>query len=652
MPTRRQRFRPLATTLLAALAAGSACVKDVSGGDSAADEAKSDAEDDEADSTDDESPTPSVPGFGMSPFAQLFKRSLEKPGPYEEPKQSADFTEGAPHFLVMDLDKPVTELESMSMLASTPTVPLRDLTERIADASSDANVRGLIVRLGPPGSTPVDMATAQEIRDALVAFKGSGDKAVWCHTSGAGNATYYVLTACDRLALAPLGQILISGPVATPIHVKGLLDRLGIVADFLHVGAFKGAAEPLTRSEPSPETLTTLEAVVDHSYQTLLEGLQTGRGLEPEAAIAAVDRAMFTGEEAVAAELVDEVASWATFREVASEGSPWKRVGPAQSPFERLDDLPRFLGFMPPARPSEPHVALVYAVGNIVDGNGGGLVGARQHIASRQLAAALRAISADDNVKAVVLRVNSGGGSALASEHIWEAASELATAKPLVVSMGAMAASGGYYISAPAAKVYAHRNTLTGSIGVVGGKLVFGNALRNLGVSAYTVSRGQRATLYSTLRPWNRDERRAIQGMMEATYDRFLKRVASGRSLTREAVHAVAQGRVWTGADAKTHGLVDEIGGLEAALAHAHRMAGLDPGGALEVYPPDPTLRDLLVASIGEVQARTELVHQLKNWPRTALGTELARSVERIMTTILELRNTPLWTVTLLDPPR
>lgn len=593
----------------------------------------------------------SVSPFGMSPMVRLFTGGLDKPGPYEEPKESESFSADAPHYLVLELDEPIGELHSVSLLSMSATVPLRGITEQLRKAALDEQVQGIIVRANGPS---VDMATAQELRDALVAFKSNGARRVLCHTEGVVNAAYYVLAACDRIALAPLGNVIVSGPVATPVHVKGLLDRLGITADFLHVGAFKGAAEPITRDAPSPEMIETLEAIVEQSYQSMLEGIEQGRGLDRDAAIAVVDTALFVGEQAVEARLVDEVATWEAFRDTAVADEGWKVLGSDANPLKDFGALQRFLGLVPPERPSGPHVALVYAVGNIVDGEGSGIVGAREEIASRTLVAALRAVAADEEVAAVVLRVDSGGGSALASEQIWMAASQLAEKKPLVVSMGSVAASGGYYISAAADKIYARQNTLTGSIGVVGGKIAFGGALEDVGVETYAVKRGERAMMWSTMDPWTASERDAVRQMMEATYERFLQRVSSGRSLTRGDVHAIAQGRVWTGVHAEERGLVDALGGLEAALAEAHRMADLEPGGEIEVYPPDPTLRDLL-SSFGEVRSPVErsgdALLGLALSAAHLAGADEAAALERILGTLADLRDTRVWALSWVRPP-
>jgi protease IV len=534
---------------------------------------------------------------GLSPLAGMFASKLDEPGPYEAPRQSSDFTEGAKHVAVLELGGNIGELAAISLFGGTAVHPLHELTDRIAALGSDPMVSQVVVRAS---DLDIDRVHAEELRQALLKLKAAG-KPLGCHTERITDAGYHVLTACDYLALAPLGEIAITGPAATPVHLKKLLDRVGVTADFLHVGAFKGAAEPLTREAPSPEMLQTLEAIVEQYYGSQLDAIEAGRSISHEQAIALVDRGLFVGDQAVTAKLADEINSWESYLDATRGTLPWKLVRPP-SKLGDMMALQRFLGMLPPERPSGPHVALVHATGNVVDGSGSGLLGAREEIASRTLVAALRAIAADDQVTAVVLRIDSGGGSALASEQIWGAANELAARKPLVVSMGSVAASGGYYIAAGAKEIFASRDTLTGSIGVVGGKLVIKGVLDTLGVATFDVHRGARAQIWSSTRAWDEGERAAVMALMQSTYDTFTERVAQGRKLERAAVEAIAQGRVWTGADAKTRGLVDTLGTLDDAIARARELGSIGAEVGLEVYPPQPTLRDLL-AGFGQVQA-------------------------------------------------
>ncbi len=580
----------------------------------------------------------------MPPLAGFFADKLAQPGPYEAPRQSADYAADAPHMIVLELQRPIGELESFSWTGGGAVTTLRSITKKLADAANDEHVTGIVVRTS---DLAIGLAHASELRAALIAYKGDGKRTVVCHTERIADAGYHVLTACDRIALAPLGEVMIPGPAATPIHVKGLLDKLGITADFLHVGAFKGAAEPLTREEPSKEMMQTLEAIVERHWTTQRDAIVASRKLSEVDAAARIDRALFVGDEAVRAGLVDEVASWESF--LAAQGKPW--IAAKDAKVADFAALQRFIGMLPPERPSGPHVALVYAVGNIVDGSGTGILGAREQIASRTLVPALRAIANDDDVKAVVVRVDSGGGSALASEQIWAAMSELGAKKPVVVSMGSVAASGGYYISAPAKTIFADADTLTGSIGVVGGKVVVRDALASLGIRTYDVHRGARARIWSPVSTWDDAERTAVRELMEQTYATFVDRVAAGRRLSRDQVLALAEGRVWTGADAKERGLVDQLGGLDAALAEAAKQAGLESGGSLSVYPPEPTLRDILT-SFGTVSVGASLAVSRRGAPWDG-GLELLSlvvpddriraEVVRMLRTIAALQHAHVW---------
>ena len=605
------------------------------------------------------SPPPSRDGGGiggLSPLAGLFASKLDDPGPYEAPRQSKGYSDGTPAMAVIEYNGAIGEVAGVSWMGDA-TAPLRDLVVQLDKAASDPSITALTLRIG---DISIQLAHAEELRAAIGRVRKAG-KPVWCHAEHLADAAYHIASACEHIGLAPLGEVAITGPAATPIHVKGLLDRVGVTADFLHVGAFKGAAEPLTRDAPSPEMLETLGAIVERRWATQLDAIGTARGLDHATAVAAVDRGLFVGEDAVAMKLVDEVSTWQSFRDRARGSAEWRtlRRGTTVADFSTLQ---RFLGMLPPERPSEPHVALVYAVGNIVDGSGSGLVGAREEIASRTLVAALDAIAADDAVKAVVLRVDSGGGSALASEQIWHAAKALGDRKPLVVSMGSVAASGGYYIAAPAAKIYAGNDTMTGSIGVVGGKLVLGDALASIGVRTYEVHRGENALMWSSMNKWTPAERKTVEAMMRTTYDAFVGRVAEGRKLDRTAVDAIAQGRVWTGADAKTRGLVDEIGTLEDAIAEASKRGEIALGTPIEVYPPEPTLRDILTSfGGGLVQARGPDVEDLlAQAPALLLGAadvagagalgpvlqldpQLRHGLARVLATVLALRSARVW---------
>ncbi len=580
---------------------------------------------------------------------------LGEPGYYDEPKQSKGASASSPHHAILELKGGIAELESFSWFGGVSGVKLRSITIRLHELAADKNVVSVLLRVGDLG---MQMAQAEELRATLASVRASG-KPVHCYTDATSDAGYYVLTACETLTLTPTGQVAITGPALQPLYLKGLLDKLGVEADFLHVGAFKGAAEPLTRTSPSPAMLETYDAILDGSYGRLVDAIAEGRKLDRAKASALVDVALFSDIEAKAAGLVDEIATWETWRDARTKDGAWRKVKVEKERGQDLAALMELLGAAPAKRISEPHVALVYAVGNVVDGAGeNGILGAASEIAPRRLVPALRAVADDDSVKAIVLRVDSPGGSALASETIWHAVAYAKSKKPVVVSMGSLAASGGYYISCGADTIWAQPDTLTGSIGVVGGKIVLGPALAKLGVTSVELSRGKRAGLMNGMRRWNTDERAAIMGSMEAVYVTFVSRVAAGRKLTPAQVEPLAQGRVWIGADAKTRGLVDQLGGLDDALADAKKRGNLAADAPIDVYPPEPTLLDFVSSfagggvSLGMLGAGTgggsALLGAALADVTALLGPQAASIVRATLLAVLSFRATPVQTIAFL----
>lgn len=584
-------------------------------------------------------------GVDLKDMLAKVGEAIEKPGPYEAPQASAGYDEAKPHWGVMNLSGGIVERETFSLTGGSRGTELRTAIDRLRALAKDDKLTGLVLRVE---SVEVSLPDVTELRVAMHDFRAAGKKLV-CHTENASNATYLVLAACDQIGIAPLGQIAITGPAAMPIHVKGLLDKLGVTADFLHVGAYKGAAEPLTREAPSPEMQETIGAILDRHYQTMVEVIAAERKLDATAVKGMIDQALFPSEQAKAVKLVDEVTAFEPFRDRAV-GGPWTKLDLAPDGKDQLQTmmkLARFIGAMPPEKPLGDHVAVVYAVGDIVDGGGDGVLGARQQIASHTLVGALRAMNADDSIKAVVLRIDSGGGSAQASELIWQAVTELRAKKPVVVSMSDVAASGGYYIASNANKIFAEADTLTGSIGVVGGKIAPGGALAKLGVTTFPIGRGKRATMMASLGPWTAEEKAVIQGSMEEVYRVFVGRVAAGRGKKPEDIQPIAQGRVWTGVKAKELGLVDEIGGLDAALAEARTLAKLDDKAGLEVYPPSPTLRDFLV-SFGGVTTPFGLSTREALASLGTMDPVLAAEATRLLKLALSFQATTIQAVTIL----
>ncbi|HEY5945813.1 MAG TPA: signal peptide peptidase SppA, partial [Kofleriaceae bacterium] len=492
-------------------------------------------------------------GFDLQSMFERIKESIDTPGPYESPKKSKDFDDDKPHWAVLGVAGGVVEREAWSITGGGRGTELRHLAMRLRALAKNDKLQGLLLRVE---DLSISMPDLVELRDAMQDFRAA-KKQLHCHAESASNATYLVLAACDKIGLAPLGDIAITGPAAMPIHVKPLLDKLAIQADFIHVGAYKGAAEPLTRDAPSKEMEETLGAILDRRYQSMVDDIAAARHLDAAAVKTLIDTALFPADQAKAAKLVDEVIAWEAFRDEVK--APWTKLEIEPDDKDQLQSMvkvARFLGAMPPDRPIGDHIAVVYALGDIKDGDGDGVIGARQEIASHTMVSALRALAGDDSVKAVVLRIDSGGGSAQASELIWAAVEQLKAKKPVIVSMSDVAASGGYYIASGATKIFAQANTLTGSIGVVGGHIAPGAALAKLGVNSFPMGRGKHATMMASLKPWSEDERALMQHHMEAVYNTFVGRVAAGRKKTVDQILPIAQGRVWTGAKALELGLV------------------------------------------------------------------------------------------------
>jgi protease-4 len=584
-------------------------------------------------------------GFDLRGMLAKVGEALAKPGYYEAPDKSAGFDAGKPHWGVLTLSGAIVERQSWSFTGGHGT-ELRALSERLRDLADDKALTGVILRFD---QLEISLPDVVELRAAFHDLRKAG-KRIACHAENASNAAYLVLTACDRIGLAPLGDLAITGPSAMPVHIKPLLDKLGVQADFLHVGAYKGAAEPLTRDAPSKEMQETLGAILDRRYQTMVDTVAVDRKLEPKQVQALIDTALFPSEHAKAAQLIDDVAGFEAFRDAQLQGAPWTKLELDPDKGDRMAmmmKLSRFMGAVPPDKPFMNHVAVVYAIGSIVEGDGDGILGARQQIAAKTLVPALHALETDDTVKAVVLRIDSGGGSAQASELIWRAVAAVVAKKPVVVSMSDVAASGGYYIACGATKIYALDDTLTGSIGVVGGKIAPRDALAKLGVNTFPIGRGKRATITASLAPWSEDERSAIRSAMQEVYSVFVGRVAEGRHLTTARVEALAQGRVWTGEKAVELGLVDAIGGLDAAIAEARRLAAVDAATELEIYPPSPTLRDV-VSGFGQVQAPLGISADAAIATLAHIDPTVAAATEHLVRLVMSFRSSMVQAVALV----
>jgi protease IV len=488
----------------------------------------------------------------------------------------------APLILELDLTEEVVESPPrgpVAMVAARRRMVLRQVVEGLRRATGDPRVRAVVAKIG---RGRFGLARTQEIRAAVQAFRRSGKPAVaWAETFGEfGPATlpYYLATAFDEIWLQPSGDLGLTGVSSRVPFAREALDRLGVEPQIGQRHEYKNAPNSLTEREFTPAHREALERVVASVTEQVVDGIAQARGLDAAAVRAAVDRGPLLAREALEAGLVDRLG----YRDEVYDAVR-DRVGPDTkllflSRYGRgAPELARRLGG------GRPVVALVHGSGQIRMGRSGrGPTGVS--MGSDTVSAAIREAARDERVKAIVFRVDSPGGSYVASDTVWR---EVVLARrggtPVVVSMGDVAASGGYFVSVAADAIVAQPGTLTGSIGVYAGKPVVRALLDRIGIHHGSVAGGAHAEIFSTLRPFQEGEWALLNSWLDTVYDDFVGKVAEGRGLSREQVHEVARGRVWTGADALERGLVDELGGLERAVELACDRAGIPAGRRPEV---------------------------------------------------------------------
>jgi len=458
--------------------------------------------------------------------------------------------------------------DPLARLRSRGSPQLRPALRALHEAAADRSVVGLIVKIG----RALPWAAMQELRLGVRAFAASGKPTLaWAESFGEGSgdmAAYVLATGFDEIWLQPGGGLGLLGVGVETTFLRGALDRVGLEPQLEQRHEFKNAADRVMRSEYSPAHRAALDEIAASVFTAALTMIAAGRGLDAERVRELVDTGPRTAPEALAAGLVDVLG----YRDEAYAAMR-TRVGEEAELLFADRWRPRRRLRAPRRDPG--HVALVEVRGAIVSGRSRrGPMG--RECGSDSVGAALRAAGHDDQVAAVVLRIDSPGGSAVASETIWREVCRVREAgKQVVVSMGEMAASGGYYIACPADVIVALPSTLTGSIGVFGGKVVVRELLDRIGVGTGTVTRGERALMFSPRQGFTDDERARFAAIIDAIYSDFVAKVASGRRRSVAEIEALARGRVWTGTDALANGLVDELGGLRDAVRIARSRAGL-----------------------------------------------------------------------------
>lgn len=485
-----------------------------------------------------------------------------------------------------------------------PDQSLTGLVMQFKKAKVDNRIKAILLDVDMSG---VGWGKAEEIRDAVADFRSSG-KPVYAYLEFGLNKEYYIAAACDKVYVPPPGQLFINGLAADVMFFRGSLDKLGIYPDIYQIGKYKSVGDMFTQKEMTDAHREYINSMLDDLYGRFVNTIAKDRRKTPEEVRALIDNAPYNAEQAKNAGLIDE----AMYRDQL-ENELKKLLGQKETDtlasvrgVDYRDVSPESLGLNKGER-----IAVIYASGEIGSGSSQNSPSGGQSVGSDTVAKALNDAAADKSIKAIVLRVDSPGGSGLASDIIWRAVEMANQKKPVVVSMSDVAASGGYYISASASKIVAQPSTITGSIGVVAGKPVMRGFYDWLGISNEYVLRGKTAGMFRETEKFTDEERAKFEEWIKTTYYRdFVPKVAKGRGKDAQFIDSVGQGRVWTGAQAKDHSLVDEFGGLDKAIDIAKQLAKIpaDKGVERVILPYPTTFLQQLMS--GSDNANTELEKQ------------------------------------------
>jgi protease-4 len=475
---------------------------------------------------------------------------------------------------------------------------LSGLINTLNKAAKDDSLSGVFLDLS---AFDLTLNQAQELGELITQVRKAG-KRVAVYSSDYDTATYVLASYADTIIMPENGNVLVPGMGLQMLFLKGTLDKLNLQPDFIQVGKFKGAEEPFMRTTASPEYKEQIQKLVDGMYTQLISTITANRPNMDEAAVkGAVDAGWLSGKRAKEAGLVDQlltrdkVDAWvesqfkAGIDLVDDYGKPKKKSIDLDSPFAIFS----LLGESNKPKSRQPGIAVIYAIGEIVP-DFMGSEDSTEIVTPGSMRKAVQAALKDDLVKAIVLRVDSPGGSASASDEIWSVLKEADKKKPVTVSMGRVAASGGYYISCSGRSIVADKATITGSIGVVAGKIVIKGLLNKVGVNVETISRGKHVGMLSMLEPFTDEERAFLTKSMEETYGVFESRVKAARGEKVAKLEEVAQGRLFTGEQAKDVGLVDSVGSLNDAIVAAAKGAGIEKNYQVIVLPEAKTLSDML----------------------------------------------------------
>ncbi|HRG57820.1 MAG TPA: signal peptide peptidase SppA [Bacteroidia bacterium] len=495
--------------------------------------------------------------------------------------------------LFLDFEKPIVDRASKNPLENVTftsfdtegSIGLNTILENLRKAKMDKNIKGIYMELS---TINTGIATVEEIRNALLDFKKSG-KPIISYCEIYTQKSYYLASVADKIYMNPQGAMELKGLGAEIMFYKGLLDKIEVETQVIRHGKYKSAVEPFILDKMSNDNRIQTRGFIQSIWNYMLENIAISRKLSVEELNSITNNfSVREPEDAIKYKLVDKlVYKDEVIEELKKLTEKTKKEDAPQlitlKKYSKSPDLEK-------KSLKDDQIAVIYASGEIESGEG-----ASDKIGSETVSKAIREARLNDKIKAIVLRVNSPGGSALASEVIWREAELANKVKPVVVSMGDVAASGGYYISASSRKIYASPNTITGSIGVFG--LIF-NAQKmfnnKLGITIDTVKTNRLSDFGSMTRPLTAEEKQIFQQSVEKVYDTFTKRVAAGRKMPQANVDSIGQGRVWSGVEAKKIGLIDEFGGLHDAIEAAAKMAQVAKYRLVELPKQKDPFKELL----------------------------------------------------------
>jgi len=482
-----------------------------------------------------------------------------------------------------------------SVLEVTP----RDV-DLVEKAKNDKTIEGILIK---PSLGSYGFGTIQEMRDAIMDFRSSDKKAL-CYMEMGGNKEYYLATSCDKIVINKSGYLSFNGLRSEVASYKGFLDNLGIEADFYRIGKYKSATEMFTDETMSEAYKESLNSILDDLNDQMVQGIADGRGKKYSEVLEWIDNGPYTPSEAEKSGLVDDLI-YVDQLEMASSLLIEKRVSTLSSKeYARRRHYKYDWG-------TNSKIAVIYASGLMVTGESA----FEWVMGSDTISEAIKEARKDDSIKAIVLRIDSGGGSVFASDLIWREVS-LTKNKPLIVSMGDSAASGGYYIACPANSIFAEPGTVTGSIGVISGKLNLRGLYDKIGIKKEILKRGRNSDIYTLYSGFNDEQKEIVNRHIQETYQDFVSKVAKGRNMKEEEVELIAQGRIWTGRQAKEKGLVDELGGLQKAISFAKEKANLKGVTDVVIYPKSSALWRQLLSDRAFMESFQNLIKPLDSLAR------------------------------------